>query len=189
MNVAILEIDLRCLDSRLGRFYLGLIDVHRIFLCVVVLLGNGTRADKLLIAGKLNLREIQGCRGLRKVCLRGIELRLVGTRINYEKKLALLQVLSVLEVPLGDSPCYLGCHGYRLKGDVLADLVQIPRHILRRGLGHRYERRGQRRRTGGPRISAIARGAHRQQRQQKNQNQSPASLGQRIPCRKTFERL
>ena len=68
---------------------------------------------------------------LRQLCLRRVQLRLIGARIDDKQQLILLQVRAVLEMPLRDAPGYLRRHVHRLEGAVLADLVQIYGHILR----------------------------------------------------------
>ena len=67
-------------------------------------------SDHFLVARELDLRQIERGFCLRKRGLRGIDLRLVGTRIDYKQKLPLAQVFAVLKMALDDAAADLRRH-------------------------------------------------------------------------------
>ena len=133
MNEAIFEVELGGLERGLGGFHLCLVYVDRIFLRIVVLFRNGLRSHETLIPSKLDFGEFKCGFRLGEICLSRIKLGLKGARIDYEQKLALLEICAIFEVSFGDAPAQLGRHRHGLEGAVLADLIEVNGNVARNG--------------------------------------------------------
>jgi hypothetical protein len=96
--------------------------------------------DHFLVTSKLNLRQIERRLGLSQRRLRCVELRLEGARIDHKEKLIFGEIVAILEVALDDAASDLRRHRNRFEGRIAADLVELSRHVLRRGFHHRDQR-------------------------------------------------
>src|ERR1700688_5321047 len=99
MDVAIIEIELRVLECRLRSLNLRLVDRDGVSLRLEVELGDRPFIGDRRIHLQLRRGKIERGPGLRELGFRGIELRLIRSRIDGEEQLALRELCTVLEAP------------------------------------------------------------------------------------------
>ncbi len=102
-NEAIVQIQTGCFHGRLRLLDLGFGDVHGVLADVEVLLSDGPFLNQARGADGLDPGQVQRRFGLGEVGQRRVELGLVRTRVNDEKRVAGFQVRAVLEVDFGDA--------------------------------------------------------------------------------------
>src|ERR1700730_18345808 len=107
MDVAIIKIELRVLERRLRSLNLRLVDGDGIPLRLKIKRGDAPFIGDRRIHLQLSRRKIEHGPGLRKLGFRGIDLRLIRSRIDGEKQLPFRELCAVLEVPLDDASRYL----------------------------------------------------------------------------------
>src|ERR1700674_4372133 len=100
MDVAIIKIELRVLERRLRSLNLRLVDGDGIPLRLKIKRGDRPFIGDRRIHLQLRRGKIERGSGLRELGFRGIELRLIGSRINGEEQLPLCELRAVLEVAL-----------------------------------------------------------------------------------------
>jgi hypothetical protein len=118
---------------------------------------------------ELNPGKIQHCFLLSEIGLCRVELSLIGSGVDHEKDLPLLQVCAVPEVPFDNSSAHLGHYTYGLERCIPANLIQVNGDVLRDRLRDAHQRRGHGGRSLG--LSVTATPSTRQQHERaQNEN-------------------
>jgi hypothetical protein len=164
MDVAIVEIELRVLERRLRSLNLCLVDRDGVSLRLEVELGDRPFIGDRRIHLQLRGGKIERGPGLRELGFRGIELRLIRSRIDREEQLPFRELRAVLEVPLHDASRHLRRDRDRLERAIAADLIEIRRHRAR-GCGRRRHKRRHGRWRRRVCVLAIARRGRRKRAQ------------------------
>src|ERR1700716_2656685 len=164
MDIAVIEIELRVLERRLRSLNLRLVDRDGVSLRLELELRDRTSIGDRRIHLQLRRGKIERGPRLCKLCFRGIELRLIRSRIDGEKQLPFRELRAVLEVPLHDASRYLRRDRDRLERAIAADLIEIRRHRARDCGRRRHKRRHGRRRRRAC-VLSIAPSARRERAQ------------------------
>ena len=141
VDMTILEVELGVFHGGFGSLDLRLVEGNGVFLGFVIELRDGAGIGDAGVHLQLRIGEVQGRAALRQLRFRGVELRLIGPRIDGKERLIFFELRAVVEQPLGDAAGNLRRHGDRLEGAAFADLVQIDRNVMSNGLGDRHGRR------------------------------------------------
>src|SRR6202043_1696820 len=107
MDVAIIEIELRVLERRVRSLNLRLVDRDGVSLRLEVELGDRPFIGDRRIHLQLRRGKIERGPGLRELGFRGIELRLIRSRIDGKEQLPFRELRAVLELPLHDASLHL----------------------------------------------------------------------------------
>ena len=126
---AILEVQLCRFQSRQAGGHASRRHGHGVLGLIELLLGDGPGGQQLLDACELGFGEIENGLVLGKVAAGQIELRLVGTRVDREEQIALLDVGPVGEMDLGDLPGDLRLDRHHFACHALANLIDIDGHV------------------------------------------------------------
>src|ERR1700736_3645286 len=108
MDIAVIEIELRVLERRLSSLNLCLVDRDGVSLRLEVEFGDRPSISDRRIHLQLRRGKIKRGPGLGKLGSRGIELRLIRSRINGEEQLPFGGCRAARTVPLHDASGYCG---------------------------------------------------------------------------------